>query len=51
MRLLDVDVDLILLTLTVVLSVGAMEPPTQPPVDVPIVCVETACYPTPLVLP
>jgi hypothetical protein len=51
MRLLDVDVDLILLTLTVLLTVGTMEPVTQPPVDVPIVCVETACYPVPLVLP
>lgn len=51
MRLLDVDVDLILLTLTVLLTVGTMESATQPPVDMPIVCVETACYPVPLVLP
>jgi len=51
MRLLDVDIDLILLTLTVLLTVGAMEPPTQPSLDVPIICIETACYPTPLVSP
>jgi hypothetical protein len=51
MRLLDVDVDLILLTLTVLLTVGSMEPATQAPVDVPIVCIETACYPVTLVVP
>jgi hypothetical protein len=50
-RLLDVDVDLILLTLTVLLTVGSMEPATQAPVDVPIVCIETACYPMPLASP
>jgi len=51
MRLLDVDIDLILLTLTVLVTVGAMEPPTQPPVDVPMICIETVCYPARLVLP
>jgi hypothetical protein len=51
MRLLDVDIDLILLTLTVLLTVGAREPPTEPPVDVPIVCIETACYPVTLAFP
>ena len=51
MRLLDVEIDLILLTLTVLLTVGAMEPPTQPPADVSIICIETACYPVTLAFP
>jgi hypothetical protein len=51
MGFLDTDADLILLALTVLLTVGGLEPPTQPPVDVPTICSETACYPVPLVLP
>jgi len=51
MRFLDTDIDLILSALTVVFIAWAVEPPKQPPADVPITCVETACYPTPLVLP
>ncbi|HZW73743.1 MAG TPA: hypothetical protein VFF43_09360 [Caldimonas sp.] len=51
MRLLDTDLDLILLALTALLIVGGAEPPTQPSVEVPTICVETACYPVPLVLP
>jgi len=51
MRLFDTDADLILLVLTVLLTVGGLEPPAQPPVDVPTICSETACYPAPLVLP
>ena len=52
MRLLDADVDLILLGLTVLLTAWAVQPPpVQPPLDVPLVCVEAVCYPMPLVLP
>jgi hypothetical protein len=51
MRFLDIDVDLILLALTVVFIVATAQPPRQPPVEVPTICVDTACYPASLVSP
>jgi hypothetical protein len=51
MRVLETDIDLILFALTTLLIVGGAEPPSQPSVEVPTICVETACYPVPLVLP
>jgi len=51
MRFLDIDVDLILLALTVVFIVATAEPPRQAAVEVPTICVDTACYPASLVSP
>lgn len=51
MRLLDADVDLVLLALTVLLTVWAVRPQPQPPADVPLICIETVCYPAPVASP
>ena len=50
MRLLDTDVDLILLALAVVPIVWTVQPPPQPvPQEAALVCNGTACHPAPLV--